>query len=122
MRIAAQAALPRFVPQLRYRAPARPAVRPQPAATTRRDVFHRRAARLASLARPCALLVHGSGGDLLGDLRVPAALQQPFLDVHVLPFAFSGPTLLRHLILLAAAQREGDICGLLAVHPDYKLS
>src|SRR5262245_21345248 len=55
-----------FLVQLAICATAGPAVRTKAAASSRRDVLRRRAAALPRLTGACTVLVHCSGGDLLG--------------------------------------------------------
>ena len=84
-------------------------MRAQAAAPAGRDVVGGRAARLAGLAVAGPLLVDGPGGDLLGGVLGPASIEQPLLDVLVLPLALVAPGLLWHVRLLPTA--TGQECN-----------
>src|SRR5207248_10271130 len=92
----------------------RTAMRSEPPAAARRDVARRRTAPGARLTRARPLLVHGAGGDLLGDIGGAAVLLQALLDVAVLTLTLLAPCLLGHafsssdLPLGVVPERAGD--------------
>src|SRR5207248_1551695 len=81
LRPAADALLLGFVVELIACAAARTAMRAQATATSRRDVLHRRPARLLGLSRAGPFFVDCAGSDLFRGVLGLTPLAQPVLDV-----------------------------------------